>query len=140
MANDCIPLFRPGVDITAQASAAVTGKRVVKISGNITSGPGLSATAEGSNPRVAHCSGAADVPFGVSKYDAVINGKVGVIREGIVPVTAGAPITAGQQVMADANGQVIPYVYAGAAVPIPVGTAIADASSGADCYVALRLT
>jgi hypothetical protein len=140
MANDCIPLYRPGEDITAQATAAVTGKRIVRISGAMTSGPLLAATAEGSNVRVAHCAGATDNPFGVSKYDAASGGKVGVIREGVVPITAGAAVTSGQQVMADATGQAIPYVWAGAAVPVVVGTAITDATTGNDVFVALKLT
>jgi hypothetical protein len=140
MANDCIPLFRPGTDLTAQASVAVTGKRVVKISAAPASGPGLANTADGSNIKVNHCVGATEVPFGIAKYDAPLNGKVGVIREGVVPCTGGAAITAGQQVMADATGKVIPYVYAGAAVPIPLGIAVTDGALDVDTYIALKLT
>lgn len=139
MANDLIPLFRPGADVTAQATAIVAGKRVVKVSAAMTSGPGLSNTAEGSNIRVAQCAGATDQPFGVSKYDAPSGGKVGVVREGIVPITGGAAVTAGQAVMADANGKVIPYVYAGAAVPVPLGIAVTDGVLDGDVYVALKL-
>jgi hypothetical protein len=147
MANDLIPFKRPGEDVTGHCTAAVTGKRVLRISGNRTSGPGLSSTAEGGNYQVAHCNGATQVPFGVSKYDAPLGGKVGVVREGIVPITAGATITAGELVMADANGQVIPYVgpvaTGGAAVPdvpIPVGLALTAASAGQDAEVALMLS
>lgn len=139
MANDMIPLFRPGADLTGQATAAITGKRVVKISGAMTSGPGLSNTAEGGNLRFAHCAGATDQPFGISKYDAPSGGKVGVAREGVVPITAGAAVTAGNPVMADANGKVINYVYAGAAVPVVVGIAVTDGVLDGDCYVALKL-
>jgi hypothetical protein len=140
MANDCIPLFRPGADLTAEASAAVTGKRCVRVSAAPTSGPLLAATADGSNIKVAHCDGTSQIPFGISKYDAAINGKVGVIREGVVPITSGAAVTAGQQVMADANGKVVPYVYAGAAVPIVVGTAITTVGGAdLDVYIALKL-
>lgn len=105
MANDLIPYFRPGQDVTGLCTAAVTGKRFVKISGNRTSGPGLSATAEGSVYRIAHAN--ADRAIGVSKYDAPINGMCGVARGGIVPVTSGAAITAGAEVQADANGKAI---------------------------------
>lgn len=140
MANDCIPYYRPGEDLTGQATAAVVGKRVLKISATLTSGPGLAATAEGSNARVNHCAGATEVPFGISKYDAASGGKVGIIREGVVPVTAGAAVTAGQQLMADATGKVIPYVWAGAAVPVVVGVAMNDAILDADCMVALKFT
>lgn len=106
MANDLIPYFRPGQDITALATAAVTGKRFVRISGNRTSGPGLSATAEGSVYRAQHCDAALH-PVGVSKYDAPLNGMFGIARGGIVPVTSGAAITAGQAVQSDANGKAI---------------------------------
>lgn len=141
MANDCIPLFRPGADLTAEASAGVTGKRVVKISAAPASGPLLATTADGANIKVNHCAGATEVPFGISKYDAASGAKVGVIREGVVPVTSGAAVTAGQQVMADANGKVVPYVYAGAAVPIPIGIAVTTVGGAdLDVFVALKLT
>jgi hypothetical protein len=53
VANDLVHFKRPGEDLTAQATAAITGKRFVVVSGNRTSGPGLAPTAEGSNYRVA---------------------------------------------------------------------------------------
>jgi hypothetical protein len=106
MANDCIPYYKPGEDLPAAASAAITGKRFVKISGNRQSGPGLSSTAEGSNYSVAQCV-AGDKAIGVSMYDAPLNGKIGVVREGVVPVTSGAAVTAGSEVQADANGKAI---------------------------------
>lgn len=134
MANDCIPYKLPGEDFTGQVTAAVTGKRFLKISGNRTSGPGLSSTAEGSNYKVATAA-AGDHAIGVSKYDqATVGGKVGVIREGIVPVTAGATITAGQAVQSDATGQAIPL-----AAGVKLGVAMADAASGADAEIALML-
>lgn len=106
MANDCIPYYKPGADIPAACSAAVTGKRFLKVTGNRQSGPGLSSTAEGSNYQVAQCV-AGDKSIGVSMYDAPINGKVGIVREGIVPVTSGAAVTAGTEVQSDANGKAI---------------------------------
>jgi hypothetical protein len=141
MANDCIPLFRPGEDLTAECTAGVTGKRIVKISAAPASGPGLANTADGSNIKVAHCAGATDVPIGVSKYDAASGGKVGVIREGVVPITSGAAVTAGALIMADANGKAITYVYAGAAVPRVIGVAVTTVGgTDLDVYVALQLT
>ena len=132
MANDCIPFYRPGQDVTAQCSAAVTGKRFVKISGNRTSGPGLAATSEGSNYLVAPAA-AGDRAFGVAKFDAPINAKVGVIVSGaIVPVRTGAALTAGQEVQSDATGQAIPLA-AGKAL----GLAVNGAASAADVEVLL---
>ena len=106
MANDCIPYYKPGQDLPAACSAAVIGKRFLKVSGNRQSGPGLSSTAEGSNYQVAQCV-AGDKAIGVAMYDAPINGKVGVVREGIVPVTSGAAVAAGVEVQSDANGKAI---------------------------------
>lgn len=148
MANDCIPYYRPGEDITARAGAAVTGKRVVACSVTPVSGPGLATTAEGSNVNVIPCAGATLVPFGVAKYDqATVGGKVGVIREGVVPITAGGTVTAGQSVMADSTGRVITYVgpvttttVALPSVPLVVGVALNDATVGLDCMIALQLT
>src|SRR6476620_8219233 len=133
MANDCIPYFRPGKDVTAQAEGAVTGKRCVQISNPRTSGPGLAATAEGSNyvvgiPSTTGALGAAKRIFGVAKYDAPDGGKVGVIRGGIVPITAGGNITAGAEVEVAADGRVITL-----AAGIAIGVACGTTTTGNDC-------
>lgn len=133
MANDCIPFKRPGEDITGHATAAVTGKRFLRISANRTSGPGLSNTAEGSVYSVAPAAAGGEV-IGVAKYDAPLNSKVGVIRGGIVPVTAGAALTAGQAVQSDGTGQAIPL-----AAGIRCGIAMSGASGGQDAEIALQL-
>lgn len=133
MANDCIPFYEPGGAITCQTTAAVTGKRFVAISGNRTSGPGLATTAEGGNYRVATCAAAAKA-FGVAKYDAASGAKVGVwCQPGIVvPVTAAANITAGQEVEVGATGQATPLA-AGKAV----GMALTAATTGNDAEIRL---
>jgi uncharacterized membrane protein len=141
MANDLIPYKRPGEDISGHATAAITGKRAVQISAARTSGPGLSNTAEGGNYSVAHPAnagangGAGKMIFGIAKYDAAINKKVGVVREGIVPVNAGAAITAGQKLEVDATGSVIPL-----AAGTMVGYACNDAAINTDCEVALLIS
>lgn len=145
---ESIHFKRPGEDVTCQVTVAVVGKRVVAISANRTSGPGLSNTAEGSVYRVAPCAGATMVPFGVAKYDQpTVAGKVGVATGGILPIEAGAAVAAGELVMADALGRVVPYVGPiatnAAAVPdlpIPVGQCMSAASGvGVDCEVKLML-
>lgn len=45
--------------------------------------------------------------LGIAGRDAGIAGKVPVIQEGIVPVTAGATVAVGDLVMSDATGRVI---------------------------------
>lgn len=135
--NECIPYFDPAHEYTAHASAAVTGKRLVKISGNRQSGPGLAATAEGSNYVVAQSASATDVSIGVASYDAASGTKLSVLTRGIVPITAGATITAGQRVECDAQGRVVPLATANAVV---IGTALSGAASGADAEIQLNLS
>jgi hypothetical protein len=130
---DAIPFKKPGEDFSGHATAAVTGARFLAISGDRTSGPGLSSTAEGANYRVAHC-GAGLRAIGVSMYDAPINGKVGILAGGIVPVLAGAAITAGQEVQSDATGQAIPL-----AAGKSLGVAMAGAAGAAFCEVMLNV-
>lgn len=134
MANDCIPYKRPGQDITAKATAAITGKTFVRVSGNRTSGPGLAATAEGSVYQMAPC-GAGLRAHGVAAWDAANGEQFNVIVAGVVPVTAGAAITAGQEVEVDAAGKAIPLASGKA-----VGVAMSGASSGQDAEIMLALT
>lgn len=134
MANDCIPFYRPGDDITIQASAAITGKRFLAISGDRTSGPGLAATAEGSNYRAQH-AGAGARAVGVSMYDVPNGGKVGMIVEGVVPVTAGAAIAAGAEVQSDGSGQAITL-----AAGKSLGVCMTGCGSGADAEIMLALS
>lgn len=122
-ANQCIPLFQPGQEITVSPTAPVVGKRFVAISGN----------GAGDLIRVAHAT-AAGRAFGVVLYDQVADQPVPMLREGILPVTAVGAITAGQQVQVGAGGRAAPF-----AAGIAVGTATADAADAADCFVALEL-
>jgi hypothetical protein len=124
MANELIPYEEPGSRVTAQASAAVTGKRFVNVSGN--------RTANGKY-QVAHAT-AAGAAFGVSVYDAASGDPVGVIRVGIVPVTAGGTIAAGARVEVGANGQVVTI-----ASGIAVGICCDGATNGNDARIALSL-
>ena len=144
MANDLIPYKRPGEDVSGYCTAAVTGKRCVQISAAkpTTERPeGLATTAGGGLYRVALPSGAganggaAKMIFGVAKYDAAINKTVGVVREGIVPITASAAITAGVSLQVAADGTVVP-----ASTGVVIGYACDDCANGADCEVALLIS
>jgi hypothetical protein len=121
MANELVPFFEPGVDPTGQATAAVTGCRFLIASADKLSGPGIPQTpqvgasdpTDGGNYMVAHA--AANGPsIGVSKWDAAIGEKVGIINRGIVPMVADGNIAVGQQVMVGANGK--PKAYAAPAL------------------------
>lgn len=152
MANDLIPYKRPGDEVTGYAVAAITGKRCVQIAaakpvgekaeGNPGLVPSGTPTGGGGSYRCAHPSGAganggaAKMIFGVAKYDQQTVGKLfGIIREGIVPITASAAITAGQQVQVAADGTVIPL-----AAGVSIGTACDDCANGADAEIALMIS
>ncbi|KAF0967827.1 DUF2190 family protein [Gordonia sp. YY1] len=123
MTNESKPLFRPAAAITARATAAVTGSRLVAPSG----------TYDGTMP-VAHCGDGAS-PLGVASAD-IPSGQLGtLLREGIVPVTAGATVTAGQSLQSDAQGRVVPHTTGRT-----VGTAVATGTTGLPTYVALSIT
>ena len=123
--NESIPLFRPGRDVTGQPSAAVTGKRFVKISDDRDANSGLFTIAP---------SAAGSRPFGVAAYDAAIGEPVPVIREGIVPVQAGATITFDQALEVGADGKAVP-----SSTGVVVGKAISGATSGQDVFIALNI-
>lgn len=119
--NVSVPLFEAGKRITGKASAAVTGKRFVGISGQ-----GVAP-----NPSVAHAV-AASKPFGVSAYDAAIGDELSILKGGVVPVTAGAALTAGQEVEAGAAGVAV-VLAAGKAA----GRVLFDTANGAAAYIDL---
>jgi len=123
VANDNAGVYEPGRDITGHCSAAVTGKRFLKISGNRSDG----------NIAVAHADAAGRV-CGVSAYDAAINKKVTVKRGNsrVVFVTAGGNIAAFAEVEVAAGGTAVTK-----AAGIAVGYAITAATNGADAEISL---
>lgn len=129
MANELIPLFYPADTLTGHAEVAVTGKRAVAISGPRVDG----------NPQVSPAADA-EAFFGVAAYDAAAGEKVTIWRVGVVPVTAGAAVTAGQALALNATGQVVAAAPAAGATAAVIGIAVDDAASGADCFVALNPT
>lgn len=123
MANENVGVYEPGRDISGRASAAVTGKRFLKISGN----------RSGGNIAVAHADAAGRV-CGVSKYDAASGEIVGVARGNsrVTYVTAGGNIAAFAEVEVGANGQAVTK-----ASGVAVGYAVTAATSGADAEISL---
>lgn len=120
-------------DVTARASAAVTGKRMVAPSGNRTGGPALSTNTE--NVYTMAHAGAGAKAFGVAKYDAASGAEFGVIGTPgrRVIVTAGAAIAAGAEVEVGATGKVI-TLASGKAVGLCLSAAAGDLS---DCEIKL---
>lgn len=125
MANECIPLFRPGADITCQTTGAVTGKTFVDISATRDASTGLIKVATAT---------AAGRSFGVAAYDAASGGRVPVIRGkgSIVPVTAGGTIAFGAQIEVGASGRPVTL-----AAGVAVGRAVEAGTNGADVFVEL---
>lgn len=119
-----VSVYDPGKDISAEATAAVTVRRFVKISGNRTSG---------GNVAVAPAA-AGDRPCGVAGHDAGVGELVRVVRGNsrVVKVTASGAIAAGAEVQVGANG-----TAATKAAGIAVGYAITGAADATDAEISL---
>ncbi|MET4166116.1 MULTISPECIES: capsid cement protein [Gordonia] len=115
-------VYAPGADVTAEATAAVTARRFVGISGSRVTGGNLA---------VAHAT-AAGRSFGVAKHDANTGELVGVARDGVVLVRAAANIAAGADVEVGTAGQAITKTSG-----VAVGYAVTAAASGTDAEIAL---
>ncbi len=122
MPNETKPLFRPAASITGRATSSVTGSRFVD----------LTAAYDGVFP-IAHCGQGAK-PLGVASAD-IATGKLGaILRDGIVPVTAGATVAVGQSVQSDAQGRAVPETTGPHA-----GYAVSNGTTGLPVYVALSI-
>lgn len=125
--NPAVPYWDEANTFTGRASATITGKRFVTISGARVDG----------HPRVNHAEGSATKrAVGVSAYDAPNGGDVTVYSgPGIImPVTASGAVTAGQDVYSTPTGAAIATQPTGAR---PAGMALDDAADGADLPVKL---
>lgn len=90
-------VYAPGADVTAEATADITARRFVAISGN---------RAAGGNLSVAHATAAGRV-FGVSGSDAATGDLVTVSRDGVLKVIAGGNIAAFAEVEVGTAGRAI---------------------------------
>lgn len=133
MANECIPLYRPGADITCLAGGAITGKTFVKVSAALVAG-NPSQNVDSTLLTVVTCTAGAKA-FGVASYDVASGSRVPVIAGPgqVVPVTSGAAVTAGTEVEVNASGQAI-TLSTGKAAGIALST---TSGSGQDLYVKL---
>lgn len=121
MANECIPLYRPGADISCTAGAAITGKTFVKVSAALVAGNPASNVDSTLLTVITDTAGAK--ALGVAAYDAASGARLPVIvgPGHVVPVTCGAAVTAGAEVEANALGQAITK-SAGAALGLALST------------------
>lgn len=126
MANDLIPFKEHANRVTGTPSAAVVGKRFVSISGD--------RAADGTYTIAP--TGNAGKAIGVAAWDAGVGARVTVVTitsGDIVPVKAGAALTAGASVMSDATGQAI-VATTGAT---GLGICLTGCASGADAQILL---
>lgn len=128
MANDLVPFFDEGDQVTATATAAVTGKRFVALSGSLQADGTFSVAPPAAGGRV----------FGIAEQDAAVGRRVGVIRERgqIVPATTGAgaaAMAAFAEVQVDATGAIVPLAAGVAVGYLVTGTA----GAGADAMLSL---
>lgn len=117
-------VYDPGATITGQATAAVTAKRFLAISGNRTAGGNISVAT----------AAAAGRTCGVAGNDAAVGELVRVVRGGgrVVRVTASGAIGAGAEVQVGANG-----TAATLAAGVAVGYAITSAADATDAEISL---
>lgn len=102
------PLYAPGDSITRTASAAITGGQLVYVSGS-----GSVAPTTGSTPSW----------VGVAANDANNGDNVMVFTDGIHRLTANGAITAGDQVVPAASGQVSTLAAASGATATDINNA-----------------
>jgi hypothetical protein len=127
MANESIPLYRPGADLTATVGAGgVTGKTFVDISAAVGAATGANATVVTAT--------AAGLTVGVASRDTTAGAKVHVLRGkgSIVPVTAGGNIAVGAEVEVGASGRAV-TINTGKAR----GRAWSAGAAGSDVFIEL---
>lgn len=117
-------IYAPGADITAQATAAVTARRFVAITGDRVSGGNIAVAPAPAGARA----------FGVAAHDAATGALVTVVRGNsrVVKVAAGSAIAAGSEVEVGADGKAVTK-----ASGVAVGYAITGAANNTDAEISL---
>lgn len=124
--------------VAAQATAAITGGRFVRVSATHT-GPALNTATDGSsNIQVAHATAGGPVR-GVAGFDVADNAIVTVFDSGTIPVEAGGTISAGAKVMSGANGVAVAWTSAASEANEAVGVCEKDVTSGNYALVKLNI-
>ncbi|GFG64571.1 hypothetical protein MKUB_29160 [Mycobacterium kubicae] len=113
--------YAPGANITGEATATISARKFVKISGNRTAAGNLAVAP----------AAAGDRAFGVAAHDAATGQLVHVARGGVVKVLASGAIAAGAAVQVGAGG-----AASTAAAGVVVGFAVTGAADGAVAEVA----
>jgi hypothetical protein len=139
--NEAIAYYDPGDDLTGQATAPISGKRFVDVSGAKQVGSQALAndTFGGSIPVALSAAGAK--ALGVSTYDVATGEKVPIMRgHKVVPVETGGALTAGQSVMSDATGRAVTWASAASEANARLGKVLnSPTAAGQTAIVALDL-
>lgn len=117
-------VYDPGKDITAQATATVTARRFLAISGDRASGGNISVAPAAAGARTCGVAGNAAPTGGLVR---VVRGNSRVVR-----VTAAGAIAAGAEVQVGANG-----TAATKSTGVAVGYAITGAADATDAEISL---
>ncbi|MEC4763363.1 DUF2190 family protein [Mycobacterium sherrisii] len=117
-------IYDPGRDITGQATAAITAKTFLAITGNRTSRGNIAVATAAAAGRVC----------GVARNDAPSGGLVTIARGNsrVVKVTAGGAIAAFDEVQVGAGGTAVTLSSG-----VPVGYALTAAANGSDAEISL---
>jgi hypothetical protein len=121
--NTAIPYFAAG-PATGIPTADVTGKRFVKYA------PG----GKGGQPNIAPATAKLAV-YGVAAHDQVKGVAVAVETDGVIPVTAGEALAAGDKIAAGTAG----VAMKATAGDVIVGTATCEAAIGKDAAIRLSV-
>lgn len=136
--GELIPYFEPGTRPTGYATDTIRVGRLVSIADTVPGG--MDGT---ENMQIKECAGATEVPVAVACQGGVEGEQLGLLglrSNAVVPLVAGAvDVTAGDLLMSDAEGRVVPLVTGDAAdgdpipsLPVVVGTAVEDQATTGD--------
>lgn len=117
-------VYDPGKDITGEATAAITPRTFLAISGNRTTGGNIAVAPAAAAGRIC----------GVARDYAGVGGLVTIARGNsrVVKVTAGGAIAAFAEVEVGANAKAVTL-----ASGVPVGYALTAAANGGDAEISL---
>lgn len=117
-------IYEPGQDITGHATAAITARRFVAISGNRAASGVISVAPAAAGGRI--CA--------VAAHDAAVGQMVHLVRGSsrVVWVGAGGNIIAGAEVEVGADGKAVPKTTG-----VAVGYALTGAANGTDAEISL---
>lgn len=105
---EVVASYDPGADITCQASAALTGGRLVGLPTSRNAGGPAGIVDSGDGLLVVGLPAAGGGAFGVASHDAPINGRVNVMRPPkVVPIECSAAVAISAELMAAADGRVL---------------------------------